>query len=72
MKLAFSWSYDEFPDERIVTFELFDLGESCKVRLIHSGLENISADQDEFSYEDAVEGWEILIGRQLKEHLEGK
>ena len=72
MKLAFTWSYDEFPGEQIVAFELFDLGESSKVRLTHSGLENIPIDHTEFDYEDTVEGWDILIGERLKEHVEGR
>jgi uncharacterized protein YndB with AHSA1/START domain len=68
-RLLFTWRYDDFPGEQLVSFELFDMGESCKFRVTHSGLENMLADQDEFDIEDTIDGWEVLT-QQLKQLVE--
>jgi uncharacterized protein YndB with AHSA1/START domain len=69
-KLVFTWRYDDIPGEQLVSFELFDLGEQCKFRVTHSGLERMLADNDEFDIDDTIEGWEIIT-KQLKQLIEG-
>ena len=69
-KLVFTWRYDDFPGEQLVAFELIDMGESCKFRVTHSGLEKMLAEQDEFDIEDTIDGWEVLT-QQLKQLVEG-
>jgi len=70
-KMIFTWRYDDFPGEQLVSFELFNLGESCKFRVTHSGLENMLVDQDEFDIKDTIEGWEIIT-KQLKQLIEAR
>ena len=38
-KLAYSWRYDGYPGDSLVSFELFAEGEKTRLRLTHAGLE---------------------------------
>src|SRR5262245_12370934 len=42
-KLSYSWSYEDYPGNSEVTFELFPEGEKTRVKLTHEGLESFPA-----------------------------
>jgi len=70
-KISYTWSYDDFPAETIVTFELSDEGDgNTKVKLTHEGLEKIPTKIKEYSRESHNEGWNQIIGTLLKEYVE--
>jgi uncharacterized protein YndB with AHSA1/START domain len=69
-KLSYTWNYDDFPAETLVTFELFKEGHNIKVRLTHTGLEKMPPESPEVSRENHVLGWNQIIGISLKEYLE--
>ena len=70
-KISYSWSYDDFPAESIVTFELSEEGEGITtVRLTHEGLEKIPTGIKEYSRASHIEGWDQIIGVSLKEYAE--
>lgn len=71
-KLAYTWRYDGYPGQTIVSFELSTEGQNTLVRLSHSGLETFPAENTDFAPENFVEGWNWLIGKSLKEFLEQK
>ena len=69
-KLAYSWRYDGYQGNTLVTFELFDEGDQTKLKLTHEGLETFPADNPDLAKENFVIGWNWLIGTSLMEFLE--
>lgn len=70
-KLVHSWSYDDYPHETIVTFELFPQGNQTKLRLTHEGLDKMPSQYPvEVSAKNHQEGWNHIIGMQLKQFVE--
>jgi uncharacterized protein YndB with AHSA1/START domain len=70
-KLQYSWRYDGYPGNSFVTFDLIPNGEKTTVRLTHEGLETFPSDNPDFAKENFVEGWNAIIGTNLKEYLAG-
>src|SRR5688500_16558651 len=68
-KLTYSWRYEGYPGNSLVTFELFPEGDKTRVKLTHAGLETFPALPD-FAKENFVEGWTSIIGTQLKDFIE--
>ena len=70
-KLAYTWKYEKYPGESEVTFELFPEGDKTRVKLTHTGLETFP-DKPDFTRESFAAGWTEIIGKLLKEYVEGK
>jgi len=68
-KLSYSWRYDAYEGNSLVTFELFPEGDKTKLRLTHEGLETFPPMAD-FAKESFAAGWKELIGVLLKEFVE--
>jgi uncharacterized protein YndB with AHSA1/START domain len=71
-KLSYSWRYDGFPGDSLVTFELFSEGGKTRVKLTHQGIENFTAPNKDFAKESFMAGWTELIGISLKKFVEGQ
>ena len=69
-KLAYSWRYDGYEGNSVVTFELFDEGSKTRLRLTHSGLETFPKNNPDLAKENFVAGWTEIIGISLKNYLE--
>ena len=69
-KLAYTWTYEGYPGESLVTFELTDLGGKTKLTLTHSGLHTFPSDNADFAKESFTAGWTELIGTSLKKFVE--
>lgn len=70
-KLTYTWSYDNYPGNSSVTFELFEVGTGTRVKLTHTGLDTFPAKDDaNFSKESFTAGWKEIIGTNLKAYLE--
>ena len=68
-KISYSWRYDGFEGNSLVSFELFDEGSQTRLRLTHSGLESFPK-LPNFSPESFREGWNYILGTSLKDFLE--
>lgn len=68
-KLAYSWRYDGYPGNSIVTIELFPEGDKTRLKLTHEGLETFPPIED-FKKENFAMGWTEIIGKILKEFVE--
>ena len=68
-RLAYSWRYEGYPGDSVVTFELFPESNKTKIRLTHEGLESFP-DLFAFKRENFAAGWNEIIGRLLKEFVE--
>jgi len=71
-KIAYSWRYEGYPGNTMVTFELFNEGNQTKLKLTHEGLETFPADNSDLAKENFVVGWNWIIGTSLKEFLAKK
>jgi hypothetical protein len=70
-KISYSWRYDDFEGNSLLSFELFDEGNYTILKLTHSGLETFP-NLPEFSPESFRKGWDYIIGTALKKFLEKK
>lgn len=70
-KLAYSWRYDGYEGNSIVTWELFPQGNKTKLKLTHEGLETFAVNNNrDLDKENFVEGWGAIVGKSLKEFVE--
>lgn len=70
-KLSYSWTYEVYPGESLVTFELQPDGIKTKLTLTHEGLETFPADNKSFARTSFELGWNEIIGKNLKNYVEG-
>lgn len=68
-KISYTWRYDGYEGDSLVTFELFAEGEKTKIILTHSGLETFPPIKD-LAKENFEMGWTELIGKLLKDFVE--
>ncbi|HEU4718682.1 MAG TPA: SRPBCC family protein [Bacteroidia bacterium] len=68
-KLTYSWRYDGYSGNSLVTFELFPEEGKTRLRLMHSGLLSFPADNPDFDPENFAGGWTYLVGTALAEFL---
>jgi uncharacterized protein YndB with AHSA1/START domain len=70
-KLAYTWRFEGYKGDSLVTFELFPEGKRTKLRLTHEGLETFpkipQLEKKRFN-----EGWTMFIGTELKKFVEAR
>lgn len=71
-RLLYDWSYDNYPGDAFVTWELFDEGNSTRLRLSVHVREDFPDDIPEFTRESCIAGWEYFIKERLKAYLDVK
>ncbi len=70
-KIAYSWRYDGYPGDTLVTFELFAEGGKTRVRLTHSGLESFAvANNPDFDAKNFEMGWTGFLGTSLADFID--
>ena len=69
-KIAYTWRYDGYEGNSLVTFELFAEGDKTRLKLTHEGLETFPASNPDLAKENFVAGWTDLIGSLLKKYVE--
>ncbi len=68
-KLAIHWTYGGYAGDSTVIFEVFDENGSTRIRLIHQGVDSFPQDVEEFKLQSIIEGWTMLIRKNLINHL---
>ncbi len=68
-KIAYSWRYDGYPGNSVVSFELFERGEKTKLKITHAGLESFAAAGPDFDQKKFAEGWTQILDISLKGFL---
>ena len=68
-KIAYTWRYDGYRGNSLITFELSDEGSETRLKLTHEGLETFPADNSDLGKKNFAEGWTWIIGTSLKEYL---
>jgi uncharacterized protein YndB with AHSA1/START domain len=68
-RLAYTWRYEGYAGDSLVTFELFAEGRKTRLRLTHAGLETFPTIAA-FARKNFAAGWTQLVGSQLKTFVE--
>jgi len=68
-KLAFTWRYEGFEGDSLVTIELFAEGNRTRVKLTHEGLETFPA-IPAFARKNFMGGWTQIISTSLVDFVE--
>lgn len=69
-KISYSWRYDGYKGNSLVTFELFKEGNKTRIKLTHEGIESFESEHADFAKENFIAGWETIIRTLLKNYLE--
>jgi uncharacterized protein YndB with AHSA1/START domain len=69
-KLSYSWRYENYPGNSLLTFELFPEGDKTRLKLTHEGLDSFPKDSKDFAIGSFTAGWTHIIGTSLKDYLE--
>jgi len=69
-KLSYTWRYEGYTGDSLVSFELFDEGGKTRIKLTHAGLETFPKDNPDLAPENFAEGWTGIIGTSLKEFVD--
>jgi uncharacterized protein YndB with AHSA1/START domain len=68
-KIAYSWRYDGYPGNSLVSFELFEEDKKTKLRLVHEGLETFGTSNPDLAKENFSIGWNYILDKSLKDYL---
>ena len=68
-KLSYSWRYDGYPGDSLLTFELFEEEGKTRLKLTHEGLHTFPA-MEMFDKKNFTEGWTYILGTSLREFTE--
>jgi uncharacterized protein YndB with AHSA1/START domain len=68
-RLAYTWRYDGYEGDSLVTIELFAEGEQTRLKLTHEGLDTFPKTAS-FARKNFLQGWTSLVGSSLKDYLE--
>jgi uncharacterized protein YndB with AHSA1/START domain len=69
-KLAYTWRYEGYEGDSLVTFDLLADGDKTRLKLTHEGLETFPK-LPAYARENFVKGWTEIIGSSLKGFVEG-
>ena len=69
-KIVYSWKYQEYPGDSVVSFELTTLSDAVQLTLTHTVIESFPQDIPEFKRESGYAGWQYFLGERLREFLE--
>jgi uncharacterized protein YndB with AHSA1/START domain len=68
-RLAYTWRYEGYAGDSLVTFELFAEGKKTRLRLTHTGLETFPR-LPAFAKANFAQGWTEIVGTSLKDFVE--
>jgi uncharacterized protein YndB with AHSA1/START domain len=69
-KISYTWIYDGYVGESLVSFELFEAAEKTKLVVTHTGVETFEASNKDFDKINFVEGWNHILTTSLTSFLE--
>ncbi len=71
-KLAYTWRYDGYPGDSLVTFELFAERDKTRLKLTHSGVDSFATAHPDLSRDNFDKGWTDIVHVLIKNFVEEK
>jgi len=68
-RITYNWQYKEHQGDSFITFELMQLTDNVRVRVIVTVLEDFPDNIPEFETESCRMGWQYFLGMRLKDYL---
>lgn len=69
-KLSYSWRYDGYPGDSLVSFEIFAQGDKTLLRLTHAGLHTFPSDNPDLAKHNFEAGWDAIVNESLNGYVE--
>lgn len=69
-KLSYSWRYEGYIGNSLVTFELYPQGEKTLLRLTHAGLETFPSDNPDLAKHNFEVGWDAIVNQSLLAYVQ--
>lgn len=69
-KLSYTWKYQDFEGESLLSFELQPEGNKTRLILTHEGLETFPQHLESFTRESFTGGWDYFINKALPKYLD--
>jgi uncharacterized protein YndB with AHSA1/START domain len=69
-KLAYSWRYEGFAGNSVVTFELFSEGDKTRLKVTHRGLETLPPSKPDFLNGFYIPAWATTLEDSLRQFVE--
>jgi len=71
-KISYSWKYEAYPGNSLVTFELSGEGKRTKLRFTHEGLETFPVSNPDMARDNILTSWSYMLDTAIKVFLEGR
>lgn len=71
-KLSYSWRYEGYGGNSLLTFEFFAQDTKTLLKLTHTGIDTFPSENSDFAIGNFNAGWNSIIHTSLKEYLEKK
>lgn len=69
-KLSYSWRYEGYAGDSVVSFEIFPQGENALLRLTHAGLHTFPRDNLDLAKHNFEAGWNAIVNQSLLGYVE--
>lgn len=69
-KLSYSWRYEGYAGDSLVSFEILPQGEKTLLRLTHAGLHTFPSDNPDLAKHNFEAGWDAIVNQSLLEFVE--
>lgn len=70
-KLSYSWRYEGYAGNSLVSFEITPQGQKILLRLTHTGVETFPKDNPDLAKHNFEAGWNAIINHSLLGYVEG-
>lgn len=69
-KLSYSWRYEGYAGDSLVSFEIIPQGENTMLRLTHAGLHTFPSDNPDLAAHNFAAGWDAIVNQALLGYVE--
>ncbi len=69
-KISYTWKYEVYPGNSLVTFELSGKGKKTKLRFSHEGLETYPVSNPDIARDNIYSSWRYMLETAIKVFLE--
>lgn len=69
-KISYTWKYEVYPGNSLVTFELSGKGKKTKLRFTHQGLETYPVSNPDIARDNILSSWKYMLDTAIKVFLE--